>query len=94
MTGEEALLQHATQQMKKIASDAQRSAQERAYMRSLRCTVEDGDTHKEMSYVQSVLVPIKQWADKQLEDYHSKFGDVSTQFFHYSVHVLSIRVKY
>ncbi|BBN07882.1 hypothetical protein MPTK1_4g07000 [Marchantia polymorpha subsp. ruderalis] len=75
MTGEEALLQHATQQMKKIASDAQRSAQERAYMRSLRCTVEDGDTHKEMSYVQSVLVPIKQWADKQLEDYHSKFGD-------------------
>ncbi|OAE31545.1 hypothetical protein AXG93_3415s1050 [Marchantia polymorpha subsp. ruderalis] len=74
-TGEEALLQHATQQMKKIASDAQRSAQERAYMRSLRCTVEDGDTHKEMSYVQSVLVPIKQWADKQLEDYHSKFGD-------------------
>ncbi|KAG6556604.1 hypothetical protein Mapa_001545 [Marchantia paleacea] len=75
MTGEEALLQHATQQMKKIASDAQRSAQERAYMRSLRCTVEDGDTYKEMSYVQSVLVPIKQWADKQLEDYHSKFGD-------------------
>ncbi|KAL3689134.1 hypothetical protein R1sor_015443 [Riccia sorocarpa] len=75
MTGEEALLQYATQQMKKIDSDAQRSAQERAYLRNLRCSVEDGDTRKDLSYVQAVLVPIKRWADKQLEDYHARFSD-------------------
>lgn len=70
MTGESALLQHATLQMKKIASDGERSTQERAYIKSLFCSVENADGHQELTFLQSVLLPIKKWSDKQLRDYH------------------------
>lgn len=76
LTGEGGLLQHAIQQMKRIASDAQRSAMERAYMQCLRATVEVSDGPKVYSFVQSVLTPIKLWADRRLDDYHSHFSDV------------------
>jgi hypothetical protein len=69
-------LQHATHQMKRIASDSQRSTQERFYIKGLRSIVEGPDGPHEFSYVQSVLIPIKQWADKQLQDYHLHFADV------------------
>jgi hypothetical protein len=76
LTGELALLQHAMHQMKRIASDGQRSTQERFYMKGLRSTVEGLEGPQELSYVQSVLTPIKSWVDKQLEDYHLHFLDV------------------
>lgn len=76
LTGEPALLQLAAQQMKRIASDSQRSTQERFYVKGLRALVEGPDGPHELSYVQSVLMPIKQWADKQIEDYHLHFADV------------------
>lgn len=76
LTGEPALLQLAAQQMKRIASDSQRSTQERFYVKGLRAVVEGPDGPQELSYVQSVLMPIKRWADKQLQDYHLHFADV------------------
>jgi hypothetical protein len=76
LTGELTLLQHAMHQMKRIASDGQRSTQERFYMKGLRSTVEGLGGPEELSYVQSVLTPIKSWVDKQLEDYHLHFLDV------------------
>jgi len=79
LTGESALLQHATHQMKRIASDSQRSTQERFYIMGLRSIVEGPDGPHEFSYVQSVLIPIKQWADKQLQDYHLHFADAPSK---------------
>lgn len=78
MTGEPALLQLAAQQLKRIASDSQRSTQERFYVKGLRAVVQGPDGPHELSYVQAVLMPIKQWADKQLQDYHLHFADVRT----------------
>lgn len=76
LTGEPGLLEHATHQMKRIASDSQRSTQERFYIKGLKSTVEGPEGPQELSYVQSVLMPIKQWADKQLQDYHQHFAEV------------------
>lgn len=73
LTGEATLLLHATQQMKRIASDGQRGAQERSYMKSLRSTSKGNDGSQELTYVQAVLIPIKLWADKRLENYHVHF---------------------
>lgn len=73
LKGEAALLQHATQQMKRIACDGQRGAQERSYMKSLRSASNSMDSSQELTYVQSVLIPIKLWADKHLENYHAHF---------------------
>lgn len=77
LTGEESLLQHTTLQMKRIAMDGQRSAQERFYMKSLRSVMEGNDGSRELTFVQSVLAPIKQWVDKRLEDYHLHLADAS-----------------
>lgn len=70
MTGESALLQHATLQMKKIASDGERSSQEGIYMKSLCCSVETTNGYQELTFLQSFLLPIKKWSDKKLRDYH------------------------
>lgn len=77
LTGESDLLRHATQQMKRIALDGQRSAQERQYLKSLCCSVENGDGHKELSFVEAILIPIKKWTDKRLGDYHTHFHEGS-----------------
>ena len=76
LTGEEELLQHASLQMKRIAADGQRSPQERFYMKSLRCYKEGKDGPQELTLVESVLYPIKQWVDKRMENYHLNFADV------------------
>lgn len=75
LTGEESLLYIATQQMKRIASNGQRSAQERVYMQSLRSTTKNDGSCTELTYVQSLLIPIKLWVDKRLEDYHLHFSE-------------------
>jgi hypothetical protein len=87
MTGESALLQHATLQMKKIASDGERSAQERIYMKSLCCSVETADGYQELTFLQSFLLPVKKWSDKQLRDYHLMSSEVCwyTWHFHFCV---------
>lgn len=77
LTGEEGLLQHASLQMKRIAADGQRSPQERFYMKSLRSCKEDVGGPKELTFVESVLNPIKQWVDKRMEDYHAHFPEGS-----------------
>ena len=77
LTGEEELLQHASLQMKRIAADGQRSPQERFYMKSLRSYREGKDGPQELTLVESVLYPIKQWVDKHMEDYHLHFVDVN-----------------
>eukprot|EP00249_Psilotum_nudum_P000098 c10358_g1_i1 orf=430-3825(+) len=75
LTGEASLLLHAMQQMKRIASGGQRSAEERIYMKNLRLIVKTKGGSQELTYVQSVLIPIKLWADKHLEDYHLHFSE-------------------
>ncbi|KAI5083096.1 hypothetical protein GOP47_0002839 [Adiantum capillus-veneris] len=77
LTGEEGLLQHASLQMKRIAADGQRSPQERFYMKTLRSCREGPDGTEDLTFVESVLGPIKQWVDKRMEDYHMHFTDVS-----------------
>lgn len=79
LTGEPALLQHAAQQMKRIASDSQRNTQERFHVKGVRASMDGFDGPPELSYVKSVLVPIKQWADKQLRDYHLQFADTPSK---------------
>lgn len=75
LTGEESLLYNATQQMKRIAPNGQRSAQERVYMKSLRSITKSDGSSTELTYVQSLLIPIKLWVDKRLEDYHLHFSE-------------------
>lgn len=75
LTGEEGLLQHAALQMKRIAADGQRSPQERFYMKSLRSYKDGKDGAQELTFVESVLGPIRQWVDKRMEDYHLHFAD-------------------
>ena len=47
-------------------------------MKSICCSVENGDGHKELSFVQSILIPIKKWTDKRLGDYHTYFHEGSS----------------
>lgn len=77
LTGEEGLLEHTTLQMKRVATDGQRAAQERFYMKSLRSVIEGTNGPQELTFMQSVLSPIKKWVDKRLEDYHLHFSDAS-----------------
>ena len=77
LTRESDLLQLSTQQMKRIALDGQHNAQERQYMKSLCCSVENGDGNKELSFLHYILIPIKTWTYKQLGDYHTYFHEVS-----------------
>ncbi|KAJ7533708.1 hypothetical protein O6H91_13G060800 [Diphasiastrum complanatum] len=69
--------QHATHQMKRIASDGQRSTTEKAYMKALRSVVEGSNGPQEFSFVQSVLIPIKLWTDRRLDDYHLHFTEAT-----------------
>ncbi|GLJ55952.1 hypothetical protein SUGI_1201130 [Cryptomeria japonica] len=80
MTGESSLLQHAILQMKKISSHGQRSAQECTYMQSLCCSVENDDAHREQTFVESLLSPIKKWCDKRLRDFHLMSSKESSNF--------------
>ncbi|KAH7421986.1 hypothetical protein KP509_13G084700 [Ceratopteris richardii] len=77
LTGENGLLEHASLQMKRIATDSQRSPQERFYMKTLRSSKEGPEGGQELTFVESILGPIKQWVDKHMEDYHAHFTDAS-----------------
>eukprot|EP00249_Psilotum_nudum_P007988 c20960_g1_i1 orf=699-4043(-) len=79
LTGELDLLQHAVLEMKRIASDGQRSPQERFYMKGLRIAVEGSGGMQELTFMQSLLGPIKEWADKRLGDYHLHFPEGSNK---------------
>lgn len=64
---------HAIEQLKKIPLMEQRGQQERLQLKSLRSKVEG---EKDMSFLQSYLIPIQRWVDQQLGDYHLNFSEV------------------
>ncbi|KAL5994785.1 hypothetical protein ACLOJK_024840 [Asimina triloba] len=73
-TGEQRMLQYAVNQMKKIPLKEQRGPQERLHLKSLCCSVEGS---RDCTFMQSFLLPIQKWADKQLGDYHLHFVEGS-----------------
>lgn len=77
ITGEQKMLQHATSQLRKIPLKEQRGPQERLHLKSLRSSVgEEGS--RDLTFMQSFLLPIQKWADKKLGDYHLNFSEGST----------------
>ncbi|CAH9091799.1 unnamed protein product [Cuscuta europaea] len=77
VTGEQGILLHAIEQLKKIPLKEQRGPQERLHLKSLQCRIECDKGYQELSFLQSFLLPIKKWADKQLEDYHLHYAESS-----------------
>ncbi|XP_031485081.1 protein unc-13 homolog isoform X2 [Nymphaea colorata] len=75
VTGEQRLLQHATEMLRKIPLKEQRSMQEKLYLKGLRSSIEGEIGNQELTFMHSVLSPIKRWADKRLEDYHCHFSE-------------------
>ncbi|CAN6443323.1 unnamed protein product [Victoria cruziana] len=75
ITGEQQLLQHATEMLRKIPLKEQRSMQEKLYLKGLRSSIEGQIGKQELTFMHSVLSPIKCWADKRLEDYHCHFSE-------------------
>ncbi|KAL3537703.1 hypothetical protein ACH5RR_001069 [Cinchona calisaya] len=78
LTGERGLLQHAIEQLKKIPLKEQRGPQERLHLKKLLVRVESENGVEEMTFLQSFLLPIQKWADKQLGDYHLHYTEGST----------------
>jgi hypothetical protein len=85
ITGEQGLLQHAIDQLKRIPQKEQRGSQERSHLKSLLSRVETEKGVVELTFLQSFLLPSQKWADKRLGDYHQNFTEVFLTFF---------RVKY
>ena len=79
MTREHALLQHAIEQLNKVPLKEERGPQERMHLKSLFCKVENEEGSQELTFLQSYLLPIQKWADKQLADYHLHFSEVCNQ---------------
>ncbi|XP_015894761.3 protein unc-13 homolog [Ziziphus jujuba] len=79
ITGDQDILQHAIGQLKKIPLKEQRGTQERSHLKSLYSKVEGEKGPREMSFLQSFLLPIQKWADKQLGDYHLHFSEGSAR---------------
>lgn len=65
------------EQLQKIPLKEQRGPQERLHLKGLHSKVEQGG-FRELSFLQSFLLPIQKWADKQLGDYHLLFAEVSS----------------
>lgn len=76
ITGEQGILRHVIEQLNKIPLKEQRGPQERLHLKSLQCRVEIDQKFLELSFLQSFLLPIQRWADKQLGDYHLYFPEV------------------
>lgn len=70
------MLQHSIDQLKKIPLKEQRGPQERLHLKSLLSKVEGEEGSWSLPFLQSFLLPIKNWADKQLGDYHVHFDEV------------------
>ncbi|CAK9133650.1 unnamed protein product [Ilex paraguariensis] len=79
ITSEQRILRFAIEQLKKIPLKEQRGPQERLQLKSLRCRVESEQGFQEFTFLQSFLLPIQKWADKQLGDYHLHFAEVYTR---------------
>ncbi|KAK4835776.1 hypothetical protein QYF36_014424 [Acer negundo] len=75
ITTDQGMLRHAIEQLKKIPLKEQRGPQERLHLKSLHCKVEGEEGSRDLSFLQSFLLPIKRWADKQLGDYHLHFSE-------------------
>lgn len=72
-TQSEELLQHALAHLKRLPAMAQLSPAEKQYARTMRALVATGEGPKELSLLQSVLSPLKDWAEQRLCDYHQFF---------------------
>lgn len=77
MTGEQGLLQHAIDQLKRIPLKEQRGPQEKMHLKSLLSRVETERGVVDLTFLQSFLLPILKWADKRLGDYHQNFTEGS-----------------
>ncbi|KAG6424824.1 hypothetical protein SASPL_115244 [Salvia splendens] len=77
ITGEQDVLQHAINQLKRIPLKEQRGPQERLHLRSLSCRVQTEKGFEDLTFLQSFLLPIKKWADMRLADYHHHFPEGS-----------------
>ncbi|KAL3349291.1 hypothetical protein AABB24_022433 [Solanum stoloniferum] len=75
ITGEQRILQYVIEQLKKIPLKEQRGPQERMHLKSLHSRVEMEKGFQELTFLQSFLLPISKWADKQLGDYHLKYAE-------------------
>ncbi|XP_044480644.1 protein unc-13 homolog isoform X2 [Mangifera indica] len=75
ITSEQRMLQHSIDQLKKIPLKEQRGPQERLHLKSLLSKVEGEEGSWSLPFLQSFLLPIKNWADKQLGDYHVHFDE-------------------
>ncbi|PWA87525.1 hypothetical protein CTI12_AA129120 [Artemisia annua] len=75
MTREHPLLKHAIEQLNKVPLKEERGQQERMHLKSLYCKVENEEGSQELTFLQSFLIPIQKWADKQLADYHLHFSE-------------------
>ncbi|KAJ8529343.1 hypothetical protein K7X08_036178 [Anisodus acutangulus] len=77
ITGEQRILQYVIEQLKKIPLKEQRGPQERMHLKSLHSRVEVEKGFQELTFLQSFLLPISKWADKQLGDYHLNYAEGS-----------------
>ncbi|KAJ8573055.1 hypothetical protein K7X08_009566 [Anisodus acutangulus] len=77
ITGEQMILQYVIEQLKKIPLKEQRGPQERMHLKSLHSRVEVEKGFQELTFLQSFLLPISKWADKQLGDYHLNYAEGS-----------------
>ncbi|XP_075094509.1 protein unc-13 homolog isoform X2 [Nicotiana tabacum] len=77
ITGEQRILQYVIEQLKKIPLKEQRGPQERMHLKSLHSRVEIEKGFQELTFLQSFLLPISKWADKQLGDYHLNYAEVT-----------------
>ncbi|XP_044461829.1 protein unc-13 homolog isoform X1 [Mangifera indica] len=75
ITSEQRMLQHSIDQLKKIPLKEQRGPQERLHLKSLLSKVEGEEGSWSLPFLQSFLLPIKNWTDKQLGDYHVHFDE-------------------
>nr|XP_043620813.1 protein unc-13 homolog [Erigeron canadensis] len=82
MTREHTLLRHAIEQLNKVPMKEERGPQERMHLKSLYCKVENEDGSEELTFIQSFLMPIQKWADKQLADYHVHFPEALAMMEH------------
>ncbi|KAK4476660.1 hypothetical protein RD792_015820 [Penstemon davidsonii] len=91
ITGEQGILQHAINQLKKIPLKEQRGPQERLHLKSLSCGVESEAGFQEVTFLQSFLLPIQKWADMQLTDYHLHFAEGSKMMENAVVVAMAVR---
>lgn len=75
ITSEQRMLQHAIEQLKKIPLKEQRGPQERLHLKSLHMELEEEGSSRDFSFLQSFILPIQNWADRLLGDYHLHFSE-------------------